>query len=264
LNYQIIGFTLQTNINIWMQSLSNSSPVAGMQTWIQRSFLPIKRALPTQISDAIRSVLTAFVAPILAAYKQGHFRSAFARRAVDRHGKPIPWYTYPCIDFLRYRSFSHKRVLEFGAGQSTLWWASVAESVFALEGDEDWCAELKKCIPENVTLRLVDAASVATCLSDVSRAIKDQVRYDIVVIDGLWRSELVPIAMEILAPGGAIICDNAEGYGIYEAFKGSNFRRIDFYGNAPGVVLQHCTSIFFRGDCFLLDTAAPICTPTLE
>jgi predicted O-methyltransferase YrrM len=156
------------------------------------------------------------------------------------------------------------RVLEFGAGQSTLWWASVAETVLALEGDEEWFAQLTKSIPANVTLRLVDLSSVAACLSDVSCATKDRALYDIVVIDGLYRSELVPIAMEVLASGGAIICDNAEGYGIYDAFKGSNFKRVDFYGNAPGVILRHCTSIFFRDDCFLFDTAVQIGKPALE
>jgi hypothetical protein len=140
----------------------------------------------------------------------------------------------------------------------------VAKSVLALEGDEEWYAQLTKRIPANVTLRLVDLNSVAACLSDVSCATKDGALYDIVVIDGLCRWHLVPIAMEVLAPGGAIICDNSEGYGLYDAFKGSNFKRVDFYGNAPGVILQHSTSIFFRDDCFLFDAAVQIGKPALE
>ena len=231
-----------------------------MQPWFQRVFSPIKRIFPKPVSAAIRSAGTAVLAPAYTFYRKGHFRSSFANLAVDRHGHPLPWYTYPCIDFLRFRNFSGKRILEFGAGQSTIWWASVGLTVLALEGDEEWVASLKRRVQENATIRLVDLTSVRACLQDVRQALGDfgHLAYDIVVIDGLYRREVVPVAIEVLAPNGAIICDNSEGYGIYEAFAGSTFKRIDFYGNAPGVSLQHCTSVFFRDDCFLLQNMVPI------
>lgn len=81
--------------------------------------------------------MTAFFAPAYTFYKKGHFRSSFAMVAVDRNWRPLPWYTYPCIEFLRFHNFSGKRVLEFGAGQSTIWWASIAQLVLALKGDEE-------------------------------------------------------------------------------------------------------------------------------
>ncbi|MFT6408402.1 MAG: hypothetical protein ACJAQ6_001820 [Arenicella sp.] len=52
--------------------------------------------------------------------------------AVARDVSAIPWYTYPSIDFLKFRDFSNKTVLEFGGGQSTLWRASKASSVVTL------------------------------------------------------------------------------------------------------------------------------------
>lgn len=231
-----------------------------MRTRFQRSFSAIKKLLPNPVSRSMRSVVTAFIAPAYTFYRKGHFRSSFAMVAVDRHGYPLPWYTYPCIDFLRFRDFSGRRILEFGAGQSTVWWASVAHSVLALEGEREWVTELTQRVPGNVTLRLVDMSSVTACMRDVHDAIREQgrPRYDIVVIDGLFRKEVVPSAIEALAPNGAIICDNSDGYDIYEAFASSQFKRIDFYGNAPGVSLQHCTSVFFQNDCFLLNCAAPI------
>jgi hypothetical protein len=231
-----------------------------MRTWFQRAFAPIKQLLPKPLSNFMRSVVTAFVVPAYTFYHKGHFRSSFAMIAVDRRGYPLPWYTYPCIDFLRFRDFAGKRILEFGAGQSTVWWASVAQYVLALEGEVEWIAELTRRVPVNVTLRLVEVSSVTACVRDVRNAIAESglFKYDIVVIDGLCRKELVPVAIEALATNGAIICDNAEGYGIYEAFVGSQFKRIDFYGNAPGVSLQHCTSVLFQDDCFLLQSAVPI------
>jgi hypothetical protein len=46
--------------------------------------------------------------------------------------------------------------LEFGAGQSTLWWARQAEKVVSFEADRSWDAHLSKQIPANVSLHLVD------------------------------------------------------------------------------------------------------------
>lgn len=223
--------------------------------WLQRSFAPLKRAFPQALSSIIRSAVTASVTGPYTFYKKGHFRSSFARIAVDRHGNPLPWYTYPCIDFLRFRLFSEKHVMEFGAGQSTLWWASVAKSVLAFEGHQEWVVKLRQRMPKNAEVIEVDLSSARACVEDVRTRITKlpQQTYDVVVIDGLYRKELVPLAIEVMSPNGAIICDNSEGYEIWDAFVGLQFKRIDFYGNAPGVSLQHCTSIFFQNDCFLLE-----------
>jgi hypothetical protein len=74
--------------------------------------------------------------------------------------------------------------------------------------------------------------------------------FDVIVVDGLLRRELTALAFEYLAPGGAIILDNSDGYGYYDETKARECRRIDFFGFAPGVSLRQCTSILFVGDCF--------------
>ena len=76
-------------------------------------------------------------------------------------------------------------------------------------------------------------------------------RFDVIIIDGFDRRLLVPIVCERLATGGIIICDNAEGYGFHEAFLGRDIDRVDFYGRAPGVILPHCTAVFFKGSAFV-------------
>jgi hypothetical protein len=90
-----------------------------MQIWIQKSFAPLKRILPTRLANFIRSAVTAGFSPFFDYYRSGHFRSSFAMRSVDRRGRPLPWYTYPCINFLKQQSFTNRNCLEFGAGQST-------------------------------------------------------------------------------------------------------------------------------------------------
>lgn len=231
------------------------------QTVIQRAFAPLKRGLPGWASRPIRKVVTAFVGPIWAAHRTGYFRSAFKMAAVSKNGQPIPWYTYPSIQFLKHRSYSDKHVLEFGGGQSTLWWASRAARVVTIEGDRDWYDKIKGSMPDNVELFYVSTEDVKRSVLQVTQVLEDRpfTKYDVIVIDGLHRFELIPIALNYVKDDGIVVCDNAEGYGFCEGFKESGLSRVDFFGNAPGVVLPHATSIYFSpSSCFVFDGKVPI------
>jgi hypothetical protein len=74
----------------------------------------------------------------------------------------------------------------------------------------------------------------------------------------LYRYEMIEIACDLLAIDGVIVCDNAEGYGFQDGFKERGLNRVDFYGNAPGVVHPHCTSLYFNPSSFVFDPAFPI------
>ena len=76
-----------------------------------------------------------------------------------------------------------------------------------------------------------------------------QSSYDVIIIDGLYRKQMVPIALDYLSDEGMIIVDNAEGYELYESFKDSGYSKVEFYGFAPGVYLQSCTAVYFKPNC---------------
>lgn len=217
------------------------------QTVIQKVFAPVKEYLPGWISKPIRSLATAVLTPLLFSYRSGHFLSSFKISAVSKKGEPIPWYTYPCIDFLTQRSFSNKKILEFGGGQSSLWWAHRAESVLTFEGNQQWYSKINQLMPENVDLRLVSMRDRASCVSDIRAIISENpdIKYDVVVIDGLYREQMIDIAKDVVADQGVIVVDNADGYDIYQGFMDTSLNRVDFFGYAPGVVLPHSTSIYF-------------------
>lgn len=221
------------------------------QTVIQKAFAPIKRYFPSWIANPVRRVATALLTPVLFSYRTGHFLSSLRAKAVQKNGEPLPWYTYPSIDFLKNRSYADKSVLEFGAGQSTLWWAKRAKRVVSLEGDKVWYEKIKNAMPQNVELYLVSMESPKVCVSEVVNILNNKnISYEVIVIDGLYRYEMTDIAKKLVVEDGIIICDNAEGYGFYDAFKNSGLNRVDFFGNAPGVVLPHATSILFKSGCF--------------
>jgi len=229
-------------------------------TIYHKIFRTVKKVTPRPLAAFIRSGVTAFYTPVYFTFINGHFKSSFKNMSVTRQGDFLPWYTYPCIDFLRTRIFSDKTILEFGGGQSTLWWAAHSKKVVTIEDDKVWYEGLNKRIPVNVHLTHVPAESREKTVVEVNKLLTglgDQ-SYDIVVIDGLCREQMIEIAYRVVSPNGAIICDNAEGYEFYERFKEKGMQRIDFFGHAPGVMLPHCTSVYFKEKCFLLDPHLPI------
>lgn len=234
-----------------------------MPSWIHRAFAPIKSTLPRWISEPIHSVATAALTPVLFSLRSGHLRSSFERAAVTPSGDPLPWYTYPAIDFLSQRRFDDQDVLEFGAGQSTLWWARQARRVVACEGDPAWVERLRPRVPSNVELHLVPADAPDPCLLEVHRVLSAErpASFDVVVIDGLWRHELIDVAVRMVKSDGIVICDNSEGYGFQEGFAGRDFSRVDFFGYAPGGVQPVCTSIFFKAGARAFAPTHPIRPP---
>jgi hypothetical protein len=212
-----------------------------------------KRALPRAIWQPIRSLGTCILVPIQFSIGTGHGKSSFLMRAVDSKGGPIPWYTYPAIDFLGQRRYHDKTILEFGGGQSTLWWAARAKSVLSIEEDPHWFTKIQVQVPNNAEVRcILDPASIKAFLKSRNR------KFDIIVVDGGARRELTRLSFDYLLPGGALILDNSDGYGFYDEIKDRLCSRIDFFGFAPGVLLRHCTSIVFVDECFLLTPDVPI------
>ena len=225
------------------------------ETVLQKFSVQFRKVLPSWLYDPIRSIGTVIIGPIRFGWKTGYFLSAFKMAAVARDGKPLPWYTYPCLDFLRFRDFKGKTILEFGGGQSTLWWANRAKNVITLEGDREWYEKIKNTMPGNVQLHYVSMESMDINVAQVKDVLKSKhySTYDVIIIDGLYRYEMIAVALQLLAPNGIIVCDNSEGYDFCGGFKSSNLSRVDFFGNAPGVVLPHCTSIFFDSSSFVFN-----------
>ena len=184
----------------------------------------------------------------------GFLKSAWSGKAINKNGESLPWYTYSAIGFLSTRDFKGRKVLEFGAGQSTLWWSNRAEMVLSIEGDKVWFDYLNKYLNKNVSIHHLNVER-NIFIEKISEIINSEKinKFDVIVIDGLYREELIDWSQNYLTDTGLIICDNSEGYEIYSRTKEKLLRRVDFFGSAPGVLLEQNTSIFFGNDCFLFD-----------
>jgi hypothetical protein len=222
---------------------------------IHRLYALVQRITPSGLYIRLRQIVTALLTPIRFSIRTGHFRSSLKSASFASDGEIIPWYTFPAIDLLSQKEFKDRSILEFGSGNSTIWWARRASSVVALENDRKWCDKISGMISANVSLHYI---------ADYGLQCADQVigttLFDIIVIDGFDRFKAAQIAVQRLAEHGAIIVDNAEGYWgaegthpIMDLLRHHGFSRADFYGFAPGVLRRHCTSIAFRRGTFLFD-----------
>ena len=60
-------------------------------------------------------------------------RSIDEKVCLDKNDNPIPWYTYPAIEYLSQFDYTDKQIFEFGCGFSSLFWAKRAEKVISIE-----------------------------------------------------------------------------------------------------------------------------------
>lgn len=176
--------------------------------------------------------------------KRGWSNTAVTGRPLGAEGDPVPWYTYPCVNFLSTRINRQMRVFEYGSGNSTLWWAERVLHVTSCEHDKAFAAEISKKAPSNVQylFRQIDQGYENT-------PIQLSEKFHIIVIDGAVRDRCALVAQNALTNDGVIIYDNSDSRK-YRAgcdiLVGQGFRRIDFWGFGPIWSREWATGIFYR------------------
>lgn len=183
--------------------------------------------------------------------ESGWFRSMKEGSPVNLDGKPIPWFTYPAIEFLEKRVCTTMTVFEYGCGNSTMWWANRVQEVVSVEHDKIWYENIHKIVPSNVNLFHIELEYGGK----YSKKIIEYDRYfDIVIIDGRDRVNCAKNSLKSLKPDGIIIWDNSdrpeykEGY---DFLKQHGFGKIEFIGLVPAIIQKGETGIFYRDkNCF--------------
>ena len=180
----------------------------------------------------------------------GWFESFKSLKSIDKKGKPIPWFSYPFIDFITPRLTKDMVLFEFGSGSSTLFFAERVNKIISIEHKKEWYQIVSKTKPKNVELILTESDSLDDYLKYFNN-LNDKV--DIVIIDGLYRNECMIKASEKLSEKGVIILDDSElskyKQGI-EFVLERGFRSLEFWGIAPTVLFKKCTTVFYKSnDC---------------
>lgn len=121
----------------------------------------------------------------------------------------LPWISYSAITVLEEFLTQSSRVLEFGSGMSTIWYAEHAGEVCSVEDFKPWFDKVsglisRRCI-RNVTYHFADNRDTYSQFMS-----GDSTGFDLVMIDGSHRSACVSAASEKLRPGGILYLDNSD------------------------------------------------------
>ncbi len=124
-----------------------------------------------------------------------------------------PWISYDAQAEIAAFLDKSKRVLEFGSGMSTVWYAEHAGEVVSIEDYRPWFEQVESIIlgrrANNVRYRFATADNYAA-LGESERGNG----FDLVMIDGSARDRCVHTALEVIRPGGMIYLDNSDkGFG---------------------------------------------------
>lgn len=177
----------------------------------------------------------------------GLINSIQKKECVDKDNNPIPWYTFPAIEYIKQLDFSEKRVFEYGCGNSSKFWASIAKEVVSVEEKKDWYEQCLKDKAENQILIFGDNEE------NYINSILDFEDFDVIVVDGdPDRYKCTENALKKLKDGGIIIIDNSDRAADYEIYSGAtkllrenDFIQADMSGFGPINNYTWTTSFFF-------------------
>jgi hypothetical protein len=171
----------------------------------------------------------------------GQYRSMKRWECLDANLEPIPWYTYPAIEYLKQLDFSQKSVFEFGSGNSSRFWAKRCKRLVAVEDDQEWHAKMKGQFPPNVDYRFYpEAEAYIDSINGFAE------KFDVIVIDGSHRYECAVQALGKLSEEGFIILDNSDWKEkTSQLLREADLIEVDMAGFGPINPYTWTTSFYF-------------------
>ncbi len=175
--------------------------------------------------------------------KYGHKISREKGIPLNSEYKPLPWFTYPAIEYLNQLDLSGCTVFEWGSGNSSLFFAQNSKFVYSIENNKEWFEKILKYKLFNNTIELHED------LDDYVNAIsKINIKFDIIVIDGRERRRCAEISHFYLKKNGLIILDNSDrSPDIAEKFRKLGLLQVDMHGLGPINNYTWTTTFFFKG-----------------
>lgn len=179
--------------------------------------------------------------------EQGFLNTLIRNESVDKKGNPIPWYTYPAIEYISQFDLRDKRIFEYGCGNSSLFWAARASQVISVDNNGQWYEAIRKKAPANLEIVLRDTEE-----GYVNAIDSYDFRFDVIVIDGAFRYATTEKSLSRIAEHGLIILDNSDRAVALEEYsratallREAGFIQVDMSGFGPLNRYTWTTSFFF-------------------
>ncbi|MCX8125313.1 MAG: FkbM family methyltransferase [Spirochaetes bacterium] len=172
----------------------------------------------------------------------GSYKSYKYKLPIDRHKRPLPWYTYAAIEYLEQYDFSKCNIFEYGSGHSSKFWSERSCMVISVESDQFWFKYWDEKLGNNHKFFFKTEMQ-----GYVNTIYYDALLYDVIVIDGKYRYNCAKEAIKCIKDGGIIILDNTDWFpNTAKLLRDNGFIQVDFIGAGPINSYPWCTSIFFK------------------
>lgn len=159
---------------------------------------------------------------------------------VAADGSPLPWYTYPAIEYFNQWDVRGLNIFEYSSGYSSFYWSRRGANVYSVEHNSEWF--------EQVSLQssALKALTLASDRDVYSKTIHQyDVQFDLIVIDGVWRNDCAREALTHCGKDTLIILDNSDWYTDVATFLRQNgYFQIDWNGFGPINQYTWTTSLF--------------------
>ncbi len=171
--------------------------------------------------------------------QHGWTRSKEQYSAIDDFGHPTPWMTYPAIEYLNQLDLRDMRVLEWGSGNSSRYFSARAKEVISIEHNKEWFDSLQNTLASNQKIYFSELDQYA------SFPLGLEIKFDLIVVDGMLRKECVHAAYQLTNEGAIILLDNSERYpDICSDIRSHGYFQVDFHGFGPINEYTWTTTIF--------------------
>lgn len=130
------------------------------------------------------------------------------RRVVFKSLPFQPWISYDGQAILSKHLNAKSRVLEFGSGTSTAWYADRCGFLLSHEDSSEWFDLIGKRLGSrhNVYRKLCLSLEDYVCVSEEHRSSP----FDLIMVDGRFRDECVAVAFQLLSKSGILYLDNSD------------------------------------------------------
>jgi hypothetical protein len=178
-------------------------------------------------------------------FRRGWINSLLYNKVIGSTNEPIPWFSYPAIDFLKNYLPKNATIFEYGSGYSTLFFSTNYYHVTSVENDSSWYNKISSLTEaENCIIHFKNQKEEYINTIEHSNDL-----FDLIVVDGSWRNECLEKAIRQLKSTGMLILDDAdriEYNNSIELLKKNNFILIPFIGMSALSYEDHHTLICFK------------------
>ena len=179
-------------------------------------------------------------------FERGWLQAQLNNQVIDKKKEPIPWISYPALDFLKQCLPADVYIFEYGCGFSTVFYAKNYKNVTAVENNSEWFKKITSLTKEFKNCNVLFQEN----LTEYINAIENSGRlFDLIVVDGASRNECLEKSLNFLSPGGLLVLDDAdrpEYREVIELVKSKGFLSIPFIGMSALSYEHHNTTIFFK------------------